>query len=90
MKKTIETFEKLINMKKQKKFAHSEKEKAKKIRDILKNPQHTIEQLNNAIPFDSEGVAVIGCLIDMLKEELDNSKKAGQQYRECLNSIYRY
>lgn len=74
-------------MEKQKKITHSEKEKAKKIRDILKNPQHTIKQLDNAIPFDSEVVAVIGCLIDMLKEELDNSKKAGQQYRECLNSI---
>ena len=59
------------------KFTKEEKQKAQKIREIVKDPNHTLSQLNNAIPFESEvAVRVLSCLANMLKEEVENGQKA--------------
>ena len=70
------------------KFTKEEKQKAQKIREIVKDPNHTLSQLNNAIPFESEvAVRVLSCLANMLKEEVENDKIASQEYRTCMNNV---
>lgn len=70
------------------KFTKEEKQKAQKIREIVKDPNHTLSQLNNAVPFESEvAVRVLSCLANMLKEEVENDKIASQEYRTCMNNV---
>ena len=69
-------------------FTKEEKQKAKKIREIVKDPNHSLSQLNNAIPFEGEvAVRVLACLANMLKEEVENDKIASQEYRTCINNV---
>ena len=68
-------------------FSHTEKAKAKKLKELVKKPDCTIEQLDNAIPYGAEAVKVISCFTNMLQEELKNDKKANQQYKDSINNV---
>lgn len=69
-------------------FTKEEKQKARKIREIVKDPNHSLSQLSNAIPFEGEvAVRVLSCLANMLKEEVENDKIASQEYRTCMNNV---
>lgn len=68
-------------------FTREEKRQAKKIRKIIKDPNHTLEQLKESIPFKSEVVGVLNCLASMLKEEVDKDKKLSSDFRTYLQEV---
>lgn len=68
-------------------FTREEKRQAKKIRKIIKEPNHTLDQLKEAIPFKSEVVGVLNCLASMLKEEVDKDKKLSSDFRTYLQEV---
>ena len=69
-------------------YTNEEKQKAERIREIIKDPNHSVSQLNNAIPFEGQvAVRVLSCLAEMLKDEAENDKTASQEYRTCMNNV---
>lgn len=65
-------------------FTREEKRLAKKIRGIIKDPNHTIAQIEQAIPFKDEIVGTLNCLASMLKEEVDKDKRLSDDFRQYL------
>lgn len=61
-----------------------ERQQAKKILRIIKDPQHTIEQLQNAFPSESAVVGVMNCLVELLKEESEEGKVSNVEYCEYV------
>lgn len=66
------------------KYTREEKRLAKKIRGIIKDPNHTRKQLKNAIPYKDEVVGALNCLAGMLKEEVEKDKRLSSDFRKYL------
>ncbi len=70
-----------------KKFTREEKHQAQKIRKIIKDPNHTIDQIGQVIPFKDEIVGTLNCLACMLKEEVDKDKRLSADFRQYLREV---
>ena len=57
-----------------------ERQQAKKILKIIKDPKHTIQQLQKAFPSESAVVGVMNCLVELLNKESEEGKVSNAEY----------
>ena len=69
------------------KFTREENRQAKKIRNIIKDPNLSLDELKGAIPCNSEIVGTLNCLATILKEEVDKDKKLSADFRAYLQEV---
>ena len=68
-------------------FPTGVKQKAEEIFQIIKSSNCTPSKLDNTLPFGSEVVNVVDCLVYMLKDEIQQDKNKSEDFRQYITGV---